>query len=237
MIFLRQIFNFLVVRIAIFSFLWFYFKILHRVKVVGYGNISEESGGLFYSNHPTLLDPFLILVLGFFPKCLVRPKILPMSLAAEEYFTSRIPILGRFAPFKNISRFICEEFCIFIKEGRKDTRALGEAIRALRMGKSVLIFPEGHRTRSKERLDKFRKGIGRIVYSGQPKFVVPIKIIGAEKVMSLGSKRPRWKGKEIKIIFGKPLKFSLSNERKISEERAIYSSIADELYEKIKNLD
>ncbi|MFN3947655.1 MAG: lysophospholipid acyltransferase family protein, partial [Aquificaceae bacterium] len=72
---------------------------------------------------------------------------------------------------------------------------------ALRMGKVVVIFPEGARTRDGSLLP-FRKGFA-ILSKELSVPVVPTALIGTYQAMSLYNRIP--KPKKIKVVFGKPI--------------------------------
>ena len=71
-------------------------------------------------------------------------------------------------------------------------------------GNSLLLFPEGERTQHSGLLP-FQKGLGVMVQElGIP--VVPVAIIGLEKIMPRGANWPK-KG-EVRVVFGQPIDFS-----------------------------
>src|SRR5690606_7196810 len=90
--------------------------------------------------------------------------------------------------------------------GRAALTAFENAIPVLRKGGVVAIFPEG--TRSPDgRLYRGRTGVVRLaVAAGVP--VVPVGIIGTDKVQPIGARVPRLKVGAITIRFGKPLDFT-----------------------------
>jgi long-chain acyl-CoA synthetase len=84
---------------------------------------------------------------------------------------------------------------------RQTIRYMGEMVE---QGWSILIFPEGDRSRTGEMLP-FQPGIGMIgSHLGVP--VVPLRIIGLEKVLHRDWKFPRPGRVDVKI--GPPLRLS-----------------------------
>ena len=137
-----------------------YFKFIYRIEVQGLENIPKEGALLIAGNHLSNADPPAI---GAFAG-LVRDS---RFVAKKELFA--IPVLGWF--FRH---------CNYIPVDRKrtigDMGALKEVVDALEHGESVIMFPEG--TRSKTGLpQKPKSGIGFLVYkTGAP--VLPVKIEG-----------------------------------------------------------
>lgn len=137
-----------------------YFKLFHRIEVQGLENIPKTGALLIAGNHLSNADPPAI---GAFAG-LVRDS---RFVAKKELFA--VPVLGWF--FRH---------CNYIPVDRKrtigDMGALKEVVDALSRGESVIMFPEG--TRSKTgKPQKPKSGIGFLVYkTGAP--VLPVKIDG-----------------------------------------------------------
>lgn len=137
-----------------------YFKFFYDFKVEGLENIPQTGALLIAGNHLSNADPPAI---GAFAG-LVRDS---RFVAKKELF--KVPVLGWF--FRR---------CNYIPVDRKrtigDMGALKEVVDALNNGESVIMFPEG--TRSKTGLpQKPKSGIGFLVYkTGAP--VLPVKIEG-----------------------------------------------------------
>lgn len=137
-----------------------YFKLFYNFKVEGLENIPQEGALLIAGNHLSNADPPAI---GAFAG-LVRDS---RFVAKKELFA--IPVLGWF--FRH---------CNYIPVDRKrtigDMGALKEVVDALTNGESVVMFPEG--TRSKTgKPQKPKSGIGFLVYKTDAP-VLPVKIEG-----------------------------------------------------------
>ena len=137
-----------------------YFKLFYRIEVEGLENIPKEGALLIAGNHLSNADPPAI---GAFAG-LVRDS---RFVAKKELFA--IPVLGWF--FRH---------CNYIPVDRKrtigDMGALKEVVDALNRGESVIMFPEG--TRSKTgKPQKPKSGIGFLVYKTEAP-VLPVKIQG-----------------------------------------------------------
>lgn len=87
----------------------------------------------------------------------------------------------------------------FVRAASADSIAAAEAL--LAKGWSVIVFPEGTRSRSGE-LGAFRPGVGLIAKrSGRQ--VLPVRILGTWDVLPPGARRPR-RG-HVEVRFGRPL--------------------------------
>jgi len=137
-----------------------FFKVFYDFKVEGLENIPKTGALLIAGNHLSNADPPAI---GSFAG-LVRDS---RFVAKKELF--EIPLLGWFF-----------HHCNYIPVDRKrtigDMGALKEVVDALSKGESVVMFPEG--TRSKTgKPQKPKSGIGFLVYkTGAP--VLPVRIDG-----------------------------------------------------------
>jgi 1-acyl-sn-glycerol-3-phosphate acyltransferase len=72
------------------------------------------------------------------------------------------------------------------------------ARKALRMRATVVIFPQGTRAGG-----RFRSGVGRIAAGGLTE-VVPVRIIGTDKLLPRGRLWPRRSG--VEVVFGEPMR-------------------------------
>lgn len=139
------------------------------------------TGALLLSNHQSFLDPLLIGL----------PLDRPVSyLARHSLF--RVPVIGW---------VLRNTYVMAINREAAGTASLREAVRRMRHGFLVGIFPEG--TRSADgRLGEIKPGfIALIRQSGAP--VVPVGIAGAHDVMPRGALLPR-RGR-VRVVFGAPL--------------------------------
>jgi 1-acyl-sn-glycerol-3-phosphate acyltransferase len=105
-----------------------------------------------------------------------------------------IPFLGwelKVSPFIPIQR----------ERARKSMKSIEAAVRAFQMGESVVIFPEGTRSRS-GRLMEFRRGAFHLAARAK-KPIVPVAIIDAHKILQADSVELH-EG-TIRVVFGKPI--------------------------------
>jgi len=119
--------------VTIFCIAWPFFSLFHPCRLIGKERL-PEGGGLFCANHSGLSDPVcLIAAMGHKRQIRVMAK-------AELL---RVPVLG----------WILRKMGIFgVERGKSDVAAVKTALKFLKSGENVLIFPEG--TRIKEGVDK-----------------------------------------------------------------------------------
>jgi 1-acyl-sn-glycerol-3-phosphate acyltransferase len=137
-----------------------------RVSVIGLERIDGLSSCIFMSNHQSNFD--IPVLLGNFPKQF-------RWLAKAELF--KIPIFGRSmsgAGYISIDR----------SDRKSAFKSLARAAETIRNGTSVMIFPEG--TRSKDgRLQPFKKG-GFVMAVDAQVPIIPIVIEGTHEIMPKG---------------------------------------------------
>jgi 1-acyl-sn-glycerol-3-phosphate acyltransferase len=185
-------------------------KLLWPTKVVGAENIPATGGVILAGNHLAVADSF------FMPLRVRRRVTFP---AKSEYFTEK-GLKGRLKKwfFTGIGQIPIDR-----SGGSAAQAAIQTAIRLLREGNLLGIYPEG--TRSPDgRLHKGKTGVARIALeAGVP--VVPVAMIGTEKVNPIGSKM--WRPRRLEIRFGTPLDFS--RYEGLSGDRFVERSITDEI--------
>ncbi len=159
------------------------------VEVYGRANIPQHDPNIIViANHSSHLDMGLVkYALGEFGNNI-------RALAAADYFYKD---KLRKTYFKNFTNLIPLE-----RSGNLET-SLGHAVKAIKKGEMLLIFPEG--TRSKTgKLQPFKKGLGYLVAS-QKVNVLPIFIEGTYRAFPKGAKLPSLTSRHLKVFIGKPL--------------------------------
>lgn len=168
---------------------------LYRFEVIGAENFPEEGGILLCSNHIHALDP---PVVG-----MTAPRTVHF-MAKEELF--KAPILGPILPKVN---------AFPVKRGMSDREALRTALKILKSGEVVGLFPEG--TRSTDGvLKKGLSGAGFFALRGNAD-VMPCAIIGPYKAF-----------RKVRVVYGEPIRMEPFRERKASVDEvtdAIMASI------------
>ncbi|MCM1132780.1 MAG: 1-acyl-sn-glycerol-3-phosphate acyltransferase [Ruminococcus flavefaciens] len=136
------------------------FKIAFSVRYEGRKNIPNGEPVIYASSHRTNADPPLIA-------CRAKGKFAFMAkeeLFKNKFFAWLIRSLGAFP----------------VARGKGDTGVLDTAIEALRNGRSLIIFPEG--TRSKDgKVHRGHSGAAVISAKSQKK-IIPVGIVFGEKL-------------------------------------------------------
>ena len=114
-----------------YAIVWFFFNLVHPSKIIGREKV-PEGPCLLCGNHTRYSDPvFIVLAMG--------RKDHPCIMAKAELM--RYPVLGWI--LKKIGAF-------GVDRGKSDVKAIKEALRVLKDGHKLLLFPEGTRFRDGE---------------------------------------------------------------------------------------
>jgi len=190
--------------------------LLNRTKIHGKERLpSKETGFFLLSNHISMLDGQMIATVTF-------PRTYWFPSKAAFYKTN----------LQGLGYTVATGFKSFpVRRGEKDTRAIGHIHHLLSAGDSVLLFPEG--TRSKDgSLGPGKVGVGRIVHDAQPK-IVPCYIEGFNQILQKGKVLPR-AGKQCHIVFGDPVPMDDLFDR--PRDRDTYQAIVDRVMDAIGEL-
>lgn len=132
------------------------FSIFHPVRMIGRSNI-PEGAAVIAANHSAYADPMMVIMaFGYHNPLRVMAK--------EELF--HIPVLG----------WLLIKLGIFgVNRGQNDIAAVKRAIKVLKEGCKLLLFPEGTRVSSPEESTEAKTGaVMFAVRAGAP--VVPVYI-------------------------------------------------------------
>jgi 1-acyl-sn-glycerol-3-phosphate acyltransferase len=154
-----------------------------RIKVVYHGSLDPKVPYVFLANHASSLDIWAVFA--------AIPR--RIRFVAKKQL-ARIPLLG-WVMWAGRFIFIDRQNALAAR------RSIAEAGRRIRGGDSVLLFPEGTRTRDGS-LGAFKKGGFHLAMSaGVP--IVPIALRGTRRLMPRGSLllRPG----SIEVIVGEPI--------------------------------
>ena len=181
----------------LWTIIWPFFSLCHPCRAIGKENL-PEGGALFCANHSCLNDPV----------CL-RP------MAKSEFMN--IPVLG----------WLLKKAGVFaVDRGKSDVTAIKTAIKYLKSGEKVLLFPEG--TRVKGGVDKYgheseaKSGAAMLaVRTGVP--IVPVYI----------PEKKNW-FRFTNIVIGEPYYPQVESKKGTAEE---YQVIAEDLMERIHALE
>ena len=142
---------------------------LFRIRFEGVEHVPRAGGVVITPNHVSFMDPILVTI----P---IHRALHYMAL--EPFF--RVRGLGSLMRWAR---------AFPIQETEQDSPAIRRALRILRQGEPLVIFPEGGRSRDGS-LQPFRPGAFRIALAtGVP--VVPVTIAGAFEAWPAGRRLPR----------------------------------------------
>src|SRR3954447_2870976 len=185
-------------------------RLLARPTIEGLEHIPARGGAILAGNHLAVADSFLVPLL-------VRRRI--TYLAKREYFIQP----GFIGWIKKVFITGVGQVPVDRAVGSEAQAALDTAIRLLREGKLLGIYPEG--TRSPDgRLYKGKTGVARMALeAGVP--VIPVAMIGTDRVNPIGSRM--WRPRKVQIRIGEPLDFS--RYAGMAGDRFIERSMTDEI--------
>jgi len=159
-------------------------RVLCRWRVEGKKNVPPRGGAIVACNHVSYLDPVMV-------GAAMAPRRM-YYMAKSELF--RVPLL---------SALIARLGAFPVQRGTADRRALRTALRLLKAGELVLMFPEG--TRSKDgNLQPPELGIAHLVAHARVP-VLPVAVAGTHKLLPRDSFIPR--PARVQVRIGKPLTF------------------------------
>ena len=191
---------------------WTLARLFFRIRVIGESQVPREGGVIVAANHNSYFD---IPLLG----CALSRRA--DNIAKSELFENWMLA----ALFRALGGFP-------VRRGTIDRQAIGEAVRRLKAGHLLVMYPEG--TRSKDgRLQPPKPGIGMIAAQSEAK-VVPAYLLGTAPV------RPF---RKVTILFGKPLDFKGQTQEieKAEKEginpKILYATISQEIMNEIAGLE
>jgi len=189
---------------------WLILKIFWKIEVIGIENIPKEGGLILASNHVSYLDPIVLAITMERKICFITKK---------EAFNN---IFGSVL-LKNLNAFP-------VDRRKVDIRSLKKSLSILHEKKVLGIFPEGTRSSNGE-LQELKLGAIKIAMkAGVP--ILPVGIIGTNKIYPRGKKFPILFKHRIIVKYGAPQYFNkLKSRDKIYQKEDL-----NLLGEKIKKL-
>lgn len=156
------------------------YRFFARVRVIGKENIPKDGGALLCCNHIGVNDIFMLGT--------VYPRQLRF-LSKKEWFS--VPVLKSL--FKALG-------AVELDRGGKDVGALKSAIKLIKEGQTVVIFPQGHRYPGVNPATTPIKSGGALIAHKAMCDIIPVCIKTKGEKYRIFRKRY--------IIFGKPIKYS-----------------------------
>ncbi len=187
------------------------FRLYFRLGVSGQEGIPEEGPCILASNHCSYLDPIAVGTASPRP---IHP------LAKEELW--RVPLLSWW--LKRIG-------VIPIRRGQGDAGSLRAALEALGHGETILVFPEGTRSRDGN-IGPLKSGVGFLACRSRAT-IIPTYISGTFHALPRTGIFPR--PVKISVHFGSPVGLDLIREG--PRERETYEEITRRLEEALHALE
>ena len=189
---------------------WPLFRARFAVEYHGVENIPERGAVIIAGNHPSYLDPVLVML----P---VKRKI--RFMAWDALF--KVPVLGQLIRAMG-------SFPVDIRKGKGES-AFREAVKVLSSGDALGIFPEGQRSEEGP-MGELRTGVARLaVETGAA--IVPVTIGGAYRAW------PKWKllPKPAKIIvrYHPPIELSEADRSARREDKEFHQQVMQQVAERI----
>jgi 1-acyl-sn-glycerol-3-phosphate acyltransferase len=192
------------------NFLKLFFIILMGFRVYEKKKVPKKGAFILASNHVSHLDP-------------------PAMASASPrmvHFMARRTLLDNWLFRVVIGR--CG--LIPVKRGEADIGAMKTAIRLLKSGEAIFLFPEGTRSETGE-MNEAQPGIGYLsLMTGSP--IVPAYVEGTDKALPKGANRIKFG--RVSVYFGdliEPQRLGLPGDKKEAAQR-----LSDHVVEEIKRL-
>lgn len=186
---------------VLYAVIWPFFNLFHPVRAVGSENI-PEGAAIICPNHTKASDPFFV-VFAFKRRYTMR------AMAKAEVM--RVPVIG----------WILSRAGVFgVDRGSADIGAVKTALRVLKEGNKLLMFPEGTRVEEGDNVEAKTGAAMFAVRTGAP--ILPV-YIPAKK---------RW-FRPTTVVIGQPFFPQVAGRKGTSEE---YRAIADDLMQRIRAL-
>ena len=171
------------------------FQLLWPFRAHGIENLPKDRAFILCPNHAHAMDPFLI--------CLAMPRSVPIRIMAKKELMEK-PVLGRFLGALG---------AFGVDRGHSDIAALKTAIKSLKEGVNLLVFPEG--TRVKYQGEVEAKGGVSMIALRTGAVLVPVYAGKPDKLFH-----------KTHIVFGEPYEPKTATRHGTAEE---YQMFADEV--------
>ena len=179
------------------------------ITVYGEENLPKEGAMLFVSNHQSNFDIPLLLSQIDIPKGFIAKKEL-----------AKVPFIGK---------WMKEIHCLFMDRSdmKQSMQIIVEGIKTLKGGYSMVVFPEG--TRSKcDKIGEFKAGSFKLATKSKVP-LVPLTIDGTNKLLE-GNKGRISKGEKINLYIHEPIDISKLSKEEIAE---LHNTVRDIIASKL----
>jgi 1-acyl-sn-glycerol-3-phosphate acyltransferase len=195
--------------------LWSAYRLMARMRVEGAGNVPRRGAVILAPNHLSAAD---------WPAVGIASPRMPWFMAKEELFAT--PIL---APLIRL----CHAYPV--KRDTADRAALRWTEELLRHGQVVVIFPEGQVSPDAQ-FQPLKPGLALLALRTGAA-VVPVGLLGTERLMPYGCTFPRPIQKPLIVRFGPPLALDdLRDGGRVVPSRAAVGAATERLAAALRSL-
>lgn len=187
---------------VLYPIIWIFMRIFHPWKAVGVENI-PEGAALICGNHTSLGDPLYVV-------CCMGSKRQTHVMAKAEIM--KWPVIG----------FLLKKAGIFgVNRGKSDVGAIKEAMRVLRAGEKLLMFPEGTRVKEGETSEAHTGAAMLSTRTSTP--LVPVYISPKKRIF-----------RKTTVVFGQPYHPEFEGRKPSADD---YQRIANDLLARVRALE
>ncbi|MCL2883664.1 MAG: 1-acyl-sn-glycerol-3-phosphate acyltransferase [Coriobacteriia bacterium] len=193
------------------------FSLFFRPKIYGleqFAKLPEGSGAIISANHRSYLDP--VFLFPAFRKHNIR------FMTKQEFFEIT-PAITRMATWVGIFP---------IKRASADMESVKRAVRMLKRGEYVGIFPEGTRIRKPGQTVSYHEGVAMIAALAKVP-VVPLRIWNTEQICPEGKRFFRCP--RVTLAFDEPLNITDERFQSLAKEQR-YKAFVDAVMEKVYSI-
>lgn len=166
-----------------------------HIEITGQENIPKDGLLTIYANHKSYADPFIIF------EGMTRPMTFTPKMGVYK-----IPVLHTWLKYLGA-------FPIDRSSDRNTAKAMVEAIKVVKTGMAMMIFPEGGiKDRDDEKMVAMRAGAYRLATKAQAN-LLPVSIIGTTQI----KKRAPFRATHIKMIIHPLVTYESVKNKKTSE--------------------
>ncbi len=196
---------------------WLMLLIFFRLRVWGQHNMPRTGPFIVAVNHQSHLDP---MIAGMATRGRHLNFIARSTLFGNPLFGKLIGLLNS----------------VPLNQKAPDTQAIRTCIEQLGMGRAVLIFPEGSRTKDGA-MHPFKKGVWLLLSRAKCP-VLPVAIEGAYDAWRRGESRPKLLGQRVSAMVGAPIAaetlLAMGHEQGLRHLRATIEGMRVQLAEKFE---
>ncbi len=187
---------------VLYPIIWIFMKLFHPWKAVGVENI-PEGAALICGNHTSIGDPLYVV-------CCMGSKRQTHVMAKAEIM--KWPVIG----------FLLKKAGIFgVNRGKSDMAAIKEAMRVLRAGEKLLMFPEGTRVKEGGTSEAHTGAAMLSARTSTP--LVPVYISPKKRLF-----------RKTAVVFGRPYHPEFEGRKPSADD---YQRIADDLLARVRALE